>query len=359
MGHPPSPICFDVIREAFITRCGHSFWYGRAKSCRSRTRGPNPGDGPRLGSVSYLCLVNHLEHRKSCPLCSSTVLREQIFPNFQRTAARRLRPGAPLWTPVDASSTCVCFSSRCIPVNRLVAKATAMAHAPVSPVAQLQQSLSQETLKVSDINALLNTLMDRKRRIEAEENEVETEILHEFLLRTRQEKEEVRICWSDVLGRCARTMRSSTDGFGRASTDGFGRARFRWATRPPDCGREQSLPTNNVMKRRCATHTGPIQAGKGHQGHRGRPRACGGPAPAPAGTQKVRLQCRCRRRHSTRTHSATPAPTVQHAVTGTHALRGGRRLGGRICTQAVAPRTAWGKGGCRAPFVRSPFHGAV
>jgi E3 ubiquitin-protein ligase RFWD2 len=76
-------------------------------------------------------------------------------------------------------------------VNRLVAKATALAHRPVSPVVHLQQSLSQDTLGVADINALLSTLLDRKRRIEAEEHEVELEILAAFLQRLRQEKQEV------------------------------------------------------------------------------------------------------------------------------------------------------------------------
>jgi len=79
-------------------------------------------------------------------------------------------------------------------VNRLVAKATVLAQAPVSPVIQLHQTLNQDTLRVADINALLNTLLERKRRLEVEEQEVETEVLYDFLARTRREKETVQ--WS-------------------------------------------------------------------------------------------------------------------------------------------------------------------
>ena len=30
--------------------------------------------------------MNHLEHRKTCPLCNSVVTRDQVFPNFQRAS---------------------------------------------------------------------------------------------------------------------------------------------------------------------------------------------------------------------------------------------------------------------------------
>ena len=62
----------------------------------------------------------------------------------------------------------------------------------MSPVVQLQHTLSQDHLRVADINVLLTTLMDRKRQLESEESEVELAVLHDFLQLNRSEKDQVR-----------------------------------------------------------------------------------------------------------------------------------------------------------------------
>eukprot|EP00698_Gefionella_okellyi_P024230 TRINITY_DN8495_c0_g1_i1.p1 TRINITY_DN8495_c0_g1~~TRINITY_DN8495_c0_g1_i1.p1 ORF type:complete len:597 (+),score=111.73 TRINITY_DN8495_c0_g1_i1:71-1861(+) len=126
------PICLHTIHEAFMTSCGHSF--------------------------CYTCIAQHLNHKENCPTCSNAVTREQIFPNFV--------------------------------LDKLLEKAHSTTVAPSpSLVKQLQQNLLNESkLSVSDINSLLRTLTDKKRRLETDEKEVELEVLSDFLQRAKQQK---------------------------------------------------------------------------------------------------------------------------------------------------------------------------
>lgn len=50
------PICMQIIKDAFLTSCGHSF--------------------------CYLCIVTHLQNKSDCPSCASYLTTNQIFPNF-------------------------------------------------------------------------------------------------------------------------------------------------------------------------------------------------------------------------------------------------------------------------------------
>ena len=63
------PICYDIIKEAFITKCGHSF--------------------------CYLCITKHLEHKSQCPTCRKFLKRDHVFPNFllNRLLEKTLKTG--------------------------------------------------------------------------------------------------------------------------------------------------------------------------------------------------------------------------------------------------------------------------
>jgi E3 ubiquitin-protein ligase RFWD2 len=50
------PICIAVIKDAFLTACGHSF--------------------------CYMCIVTHLNHKSDCPCCGHYLTRAQLYPNF-------------------------------------------------------------------------------------------------------------------------------------------------------------------------------------------------------------------------------------------------------------------------------------
>ena len=50
------PICMAVIKDAFLTACGHSF--------------------------CYMCIVTHLSHKSDCPCCGHYLTKAQLYPNF-------------------------------------------------------------------------------------------------------------------------------------------------------------------------------------------------------------------------------------------------------------------------------------
>lgn len=58
------PVCRSLLRDPFVTACGHSF--------------------------CYPCVSQHLAHRKNCPSCAAYLTFDLVYPNFllQRLAAR-------------------------------------------------------------------------------------------------------------------------------------------------------------------------------------------------------------------------------------------------------------------------------
>lgn len=50
------PICMQIIKDAFLTACGHSF--------------------------CYMCIVTHLQNKSDCPCCSHFLTTNHIYPNF-------------------------------------------------------------------------------------------------------------------------------------------------------------------------------------------------------------------------------------------------------------------------------------
>jgi hypothetical protein len=50
------PICMQIISDAFLTACGHSF--------------------------CYICIVTHLRNKSDCPCCGHYLTTAHIFPNF-------------------------------------------------------------------------------------------------------------------------------------------------------------------------------------------------------------------------------------------------------------------------------------
>eukprot|EP00126_Sphaerothecum_destruens_P001765 Sdes_comp15187_c0_seq1m4005 len=128
------PVCMEFIKEAFITKCGHSF--------------------------CYECISQHLEYRLECPICRKHLKKDHIFPNFL--------------------------------LNKLLQKReTVESITEISPVKTLQISIKNDPKwSVSDINVLVNALLDKKRKIEASEDEIELQVLQDFLSRAKKQKEE-------------------------------------------------------------------------------------------------------------------------------------------------------------------------
>ncbi|KAL0363191.1 UNVERIFIED_CONTAM: E3 ubiquitin-protein ligase COP1 [Sesamum calycinum] len=69
------PICMQIIKDAFLTACGHSF--------------------------CYMCIVTHLQNKSDCPCCSRFLTANHLYPNFllnkllMKTSARQIAKIAP------------------------------------------------------------------------------------------------------------------------------------------------------------------------------------------------------------------------------------------------------------------------
>ncbi|PON91316.1 TNF receptor-associated factor [Trema orientale] len=126
------PICMQIIKDAFLTACGHSF--------------------------CYMCLVTHLRNKNDCPSCGHYLTTSHIFPNFlldkclKKTSASRLGKDA-------------------------------------SPFEHLRQALQQGLeVSIKDLDGLLSLLSDKKRRMEQEEAETNMQIMLNFLHCLRKQK---------------------------------------------------------------------------------------------------------------------------------------------------------------------------
>lgn len=50
------PICMQIIKDAFLTACGHSF--------------------------CYMCIATHLQNKSDCPCCGHYLTPNHLVPNF-------------------------------------------------------------------------------------------------------------------------------------------------------------------------------------------------------------------------------------------------------------------------------------
>ncbi|CAN4096229.1 unnamed protein product [Withania somnifera] len=126
------PICMQIIKDAFLTACGHSF--------------------------CYMCIVTHLHNKSDCPCCSHYLTTSQLYPNFlldkllKKTSARQISKTA-------------------------------------SPVEQFRHSLEQGCeVSIKELDSLLSMLSEKKRKLEQEEAERNMQILLEFLQMLRKQK---------------------------------------------------------------------------------------------------------------------------------------------------------------------------
>uniref|UniRef100_A0A8C7UV31 COP1 E3 ubiquitin ligase n=1 Tax=Oncorhynchus mykiss TaxID=8022 RepID=A0A8C7UV31_ONCMY len=141
------PICFEMIEEAHMTKCGHSF--------------------------CYKCIRQSLEDSNRCPKCNYIIDNvDQLYPNFlvnelilkqkQRSDEKRLK----MDHPVSASN-----GSRW-------------------QVFQDVLGTDQENLDLANVNLMLELLVQKKKQLEAESQAAQRQILMEFLKEARRNKRE-------------------------------------------------------------------------------------------------------------------------------------------------------------------------
>lgn len=126
------PICMQVIKDAFLTACGHSF--------------------------CYMCIITHLRNKSDCPCCTQHLTNNQLYPNFlldkllKKTSARHVSKTA---TPLD----------------------------------QFREALQRGCdVSIKEVDNLLTLLAEKKRKMEQEEAERNMQILLDFLHCLRKQK---------------------------------------------------------------------------------------------------------------------------------------------------------------------------
>lgn len=146
------PICFDIIVEAHITRCGHTF--------------------------CYQCILKSIETFKRCPKCNSTISSssEHIFPNYllgELIAKHRIKMQVQEHMDASAGGSAV---------GVMASKSTD----------GLKQFITSESEKLAlpDVNVILDILTQRKQMLESESCTAQNRLLYEFLKHLLRQKEE-------------------------------------------------------------------------------------------------------------------------------------------------------------------------
>ncbi|KAL8189188.1 hypothetical protein R6Q57_028754 [Mikania cordata] len=126
------PICMQIIKDAFLTSCGHSF--------------------------CYMCIITHLDNKSDCPCCASSLTTNQLYPNFL--------------------------------LDKLLKKTFASQFSKsVSPLEQFRLKLLQGyQVSIKEVDALLSLLSEKKRKLEQEEAERNMQNLLDFLHFLRKKK---------------------------------------------------------------------------------------------------------------------------------------------------------------------------
>uniref|UniRef100_A0A8C9EIK8 COP1 E3 ubiquitin ligase n=1 Tax=Pavo cristatus TaxID=9049 RepID=A0A8C9EIK8_PAVCR len=142
-----SPICFDMIEEAYMTKCGHSF--------------------------CYKCIHQSLEDNNRCPKCNYVVDNiDHLYPNFlvnelilkqkQRSEEKRFK------LDHSVSST----------------------NGHRWQIIQDLLGADQDNLDLANVNLMLELLVQKKKQLEAESHAAQLQILMEFLKVARRNKRE-------------------------------------------------------------------------------------------------------------------------------------------------------------------------
>lgn len=142
------PVCFNLIEEAHMTKCGHTFCYN--------------------------CIMKSIETLKRCPKCNTTITNEEmIFPNYllnDLVKKHKLRVNG---------------------LEALGMSRDSSGEFP-GPADGLRDFVATESqnLTLPDVNVMLEVLTQRKQLLEAESCAAQNKLLLEFLKHLLQQKEE-------------------------------------------------------------------------------------------------------------------------------------------------------------------------
>lgn len=159
------PICFDLIIEAHITRCGHTF--------------------------CFRCITKSVEIFKRCPKCSYTLSTcENIFPNYLLDELiTKYKIKKQIHDKIVGGRTSRGIGDDVVTTAAAVAAAATAGLGPAGD--GLKNFLTSESQKLTlpDVNVIMDILQQRKQLLEAETNTAQNRLLYDFLKQLLQLKE--------------------------------------------------------------------------------------------------------------------------------------------------------------------------
>ncbi|KAL0300864.1 UNVERIFIED_CONTAM: E3 ubiquitin-protein ligase COP1 [Sesamum radiatum] len=152
------PICMQIIKDAFLTVCGHSF--------------------------CYMCIVTHLQNKSDCPCCSHFLTANHIYPNFllNKVRFRCFFSHYKRFTVFIVLS--MLSDDEYIQVSLTVTDEDISSSNSKNwhSLEQLRQALEQGCeASVKELESLLYLIAEKKSKMEREEAETNLQILLDFL----------------------------------------------------------------------------------------------------------------------------------------------------------------------------------
>ncbi|KAG6523816.1 hypothetical protein ZIOFF_013703 [Zingiber officinale] len=167
------PICMGVIKDAFLTACGHSF--------------------------CYMCIVTHLNNKSDCPCCGIYLTKNQLYPNFllnkllkKHSACQIAKTASPvehlrlalqqvmLWTASNFHE----YLSMLLMI-RLYFRIVGCVIAGGNMKFSCRQGCE---MSVKELDGLLGLLTEKRRKMEQQEAEMNMQILLDFLQCLKKKK---------------------------------------------------------------------------------------------------------------------------------------------------------------------------
>ncbi|KAI7898583.1 WD40-repeat-containing domain protein [Cokeromyces recurvatus] len=140
------PICQDIMKEVYATKCGHSF--------------------------CYFCISRHLRNQEDCPMCRSKLFKTEIYPNFQLNKLCTYR--------IKSSSR---FSLSDSSVENFIEKSR---QNPEKIVYSLAEILSYD-----ELIAICRTAIEEKNKTNCDGYDVKRYLLAQFLTKLKQRNADV------------------------------------------------------------------------------------------------------------------------------------------------------------------------
>lgn len=137
------PICFELLREAHMTKCGHTF--------------------------CYECLLQTIDQTARCPKCNYTIdSQEHIFPNFLLNE---------LVSKYKAS------------MENQIRSSSALSHPELHGIKGLLTNKS-DAMSLSEVDFMLNVLQAKRQQLAAHSILAQQQLLREFLQHLKKQKDE-------------------------------------------------------------------------------------------------------------------------------------------------------------------------